>query len=310
MTRFWAAVALLLLANGHAAIAAASSTAGEVAHGRGFWMKLLVECEVPKGESAAALVDEAVSFQASRDPFWRDDIGYQVVLQCVYRQHRLSPEERRKLVDALTVNLRRGIGESGTDTVFLRSFSALDLSVIQALELQDPVLDDAGFRSLVDAALAYLVQEKDGRGFEPDVGWIHATAHTADLIKFLARDPRFTPADQAQLFETTWLKATAAETPGWDFGEDERLASALLSVTRRPDFNGAAFDEWLAHFVPFEKNYRHQEAQDLDSIEATRNVRDLLQSLFVQLSLEQPSPTAGQQAARTKALETLRLIRR
>jgi hypothetical protein len=303
-------VALLLLASAQAAAAATSPATDVPAHGRTFWLQLLQECKVPKGESAAALVNEAVSFQSSREPFWRDDIGYQVVLQCVYRQHRLTPAERRTLVEALAVNLRRGVGESNTDTVFLRSFSALDLSVIQALEVQDPVLDDAGFRNLADAALAYLVQEKDGRGFEPDVGWIHATAHTADLIKFLARDPRFTPADQARLLDAIWLKATAAETPGWDFGEDERIASALLSVTRRADFDSAAFGEWLERFLPLEKNYRNQEAPDLDAIEATQNVRDLLQNLYVQLSLEQPAPTAGQQAARTRALETLRLIRR
>jgi hypothetical protein len=301
---------LLLLATVQTAVAAAGPAAATATHNRAFWMQLLQECKVPKGESAAALVDEAVSFQSSRESFWRDDVGFQVVVRCVYREHRLTPEERRKLVDALAVNLRRGIGESGTDTVFLRSFSALDLSVIQALELQDPVLDDAGFRSLVDAAVAYLVQEKDGRGFEPDVGWIHATAHTSDLLKFLARDPRFTPADQARLLEASWAKATAAETPGWDFGEEERLAGALLSVTRRTDFAAAAFDEWLAHFGPFEKNYRSQEAPDLDAIEAAQNVRALLQSLYVQLSLEQPSPTPAQQAARTKALETLRQIRR
>jgi hypothetical protein len=303
-------VALLLLASAQAAIAATSPVTDGSAHGRTFWLQLLQECKVPKGESAAALVNEAVSFQGSREPFWRDDIGYQVVLQCVYRQRRLTPEERRALVEALAVNLRRAVGESNTDTVFLRSFSALDLSVIQALEVQDPVLDDAGFRNLVDAALAYLVQEMDGRGFEPEVGWIHATAHTADLMKFLARDPRFTPADQGRLLDASWLKATAAETPGWDFGEDERLASALLSVTRRSDFDGAAFDEWLGRFLPLEKNYRNQEAPELDAIEATQNARDLLQSLYVQLSLEQPAPTAGQQVARTKALETLRLIRR
>ncbi|HEX7374060.1 MAG TPA: DUF2785 domain-containing protein [Steroidobacteraceae bacterium] len=308
MTRI--GITLLLLAATPAAIAATSPAASETAHGRAFWMQLLQECKVPKGESAAALVDEAVSFQASRESFWRDDVGYQVVVQCVYRQRRLAPDERRKLVDALAVNLRRGVGESGTDTVFLRSFSALDLSVIQALELQDPVLDVAGFRGLVDAALAYLLQEKDGRGFEPEVGWIHATAHTADLLKYLARDPRFAPTDQARLLDAAWRKATAAETPGWDFGEDERLASALLSVTRRADFDGAAFDEWLARFLPLEKNYRNLEAPDLDAIEATRNARDLLQSLYVQLSLEQPSPTAGQQAARSRVLETLRLIRR
>lgn len=300
---------MLLLALSAAAPAAAADS-GSAAHDRAFWVGLRQECRAPKGVPVADLVNEAVSLQASRDPYWRDDIGYQVVVRCVFRERRLAPDERRRLVDALTVNLRRSIGETGTDGVFLRSFSALDLSVLQALELQDPVLDDAGFRALLDAALAYLLQEKDGRGYEPGAGWIHATAHTADLLKYLARDPRFTPADQARLLEAVWVKATAAETPGWDFGEDERLAAALLSVTRRPDFDQAALQDWLARFAPLEKSFWDQGAPDLDGVEATQNARELLKSLYVQLSLEQPAPTASQEAARGRVLETLRAIRR
>ena len=91
------------------------------------------------------------------------------------------------LVTTLATSLRAGIGEAGTDTVLLRSFSALDLSILAALELQDPALDDSGYRGLLDDALAYLAAERDLRGIDPRVGWIHATAHTADLLKFLAR---------------------------------------------------------------------------------------------------------------------------
>ena len=88
--------------------------------------------------------------------------------------------QRREIIDTLTGNLRRGIGEVGTDTVLLRSFSALDLSILAALELQDPVLDAAGYRRLLDDALAYLAAERDLRGIDSRVGWIHATAHAAD----------------------------------------------------------------------------------------------------------------------------------
>ncbi len=291
------------------AVAAGPAPAGPV-HDRVFWVQLRQDCKVPKGQSAAALVDEAVALQSSRDAFWRDRVGYEVVVRCVFRERRLSPDERRKLVDTLVANLWRGIGESGTDTVFLRSFSALDLAVVQALELQDPVLDEASYRALLDAALAYLQHEVDGRGFDAEAGWIHATAHTADLLKFLARDPRFTTADQARLLESIWVKATSTDTPGWDHGEDERLAAAILSMTRRADFDVGALEDWLARFPPLEKNFWDAGSPDLDGIEATQNARELLAGLYVQLSLEQPGLTPGQQAARDRVLETLRTIRR
>ena len=177
--------------------------------GKAFWKTLAAECAVPAGESAAGLVNEAVSLVGSPDSEWRDDVGYSVVATCVYRKKQLGPKERRALVALLSENLRRGIGETGNDGVLRRSFSALDLSILAALELQDPALDAAGYARLLDDGLAYLKDERDLRGLEPRVGWIHATAHTADLLKFLARDARFKPQDQARLLDAAWSKLTA-----------------------------------------------------------------------------------------------------
>ena len=195
---------------------------------------------MPAGETAAGLVREAVSFLGLPDSAWRDDVGYSVVASCVYEKRALQPAERRALVAELAANLRRGIGETGTDSVLLRSFSALDLSILAALEDEDPALDAAGYRQLLDAALAYLWDERDLRGFEPRVGWIHATAHTADLLKFLARDPRFGVADQGRLLDAAWAKMTAAGTPVFTHAEDERLAAAIaaLGEARRPRRRG------------------------------------------------------------------------
>ena len=37
--------------------------------------------------------------------------------------------------------------------------------------------------------MAYLLDETDRRGYVPGLGWINATAHAADLLKFLVRNP-------------------------------------------------------------------------------------------------------------------------
>jgi len=107
--------------------------------------------------------------------------------------------------------------------------SLLGNQAAAALENADPALDDAGYRRLLDDALGYLRDERDLRGIEARVGWIHATAHTADLLKFLARDPRFTVTDQVRLLDAAWAKMTAAGTPVFTHAEDERLAAANRS---------------------------------------------------------------------------------
>jgi hypothetical protein len=103
------------------------------------------------------------------------------------------------LADGLGGNGAIGIGSTGDESVLLRSFSALDLSMLAAHDLDKPFLEPAAFRELLAAALDYLAREKDVRGFVPGSGWHHSTAHTADLLKFLARSPRLTPEDQSRI---------------------------------------------------------------------------------------------------------------
>ncbi len=295
--------------------AVARAPTGET-RGKPFWTALAKDCTVPAGESAFSLVSEAVGFLSSPDTEWRDDVGYGVIAACVYEKKVLKPEERRALVARLSENLRRGIGETGTDTVLLRSFSALDLSILAALENADPALDDAGYRQLLDGALAYLRDERDLRGLEPRVGWIHATAHTADLLKFLARNQRFAPADEARLLDAVWAKMTAPGTPVFTHAEDERLAAALVSVVRRADFDPATLDPWLARFVALEKQVWSKSPPDPATLDASQNARNLLRSLHVLLLLSAPvSPgpaaaTGGEGTAQEKMLATLAGIRR
>ena len=280
--------------------------------GFAFWKALSLDCRVPEGGSAAALVDEAVGFLGSRSSEWRDEIGYGVVASCVYQKRALSGEERRALVERLTGNLLRGVGESGTDSVLLRSFSALDLSILAALEDEAPALDAAGYRRLVDAAFAYLRDERDLRALEPGVGWIHATAHTADLLKFLARDARFAPADAQRLLEAVAAKLITPGAPVFTHAEEERLAAAVASLVRRSDFDLGILDPWLGRFVAAEKQVWREAPPQQALLDAAQNGRSFLRCLYVTLSLP-AAATPGTPApppTREKVLATLATIRR
>jgi hypothetical protein len=306
----WALIAGVIAVSLVAQRAPADDLSPAERRGKAFWLALAPDCVIPAGESAASLMNEATSLLGSRDPQWRDDVGYGVVAACVYQARRLSAAERRALIESLTANLQRGVGETGTDSVLLRSFSALDLSLLAALELVDPALDDDGYRRLLDRAFAYLYDERDLRGLQPDIGWVHATAHTADLLKFLARDPRFTVADQRRLLEAAWARMTAPGISVWTHAEEERLAAALLSVVRRKDFDAATLEPWLARFVKLEQHVWTQAPPDAAQLDASQNARRLLQSFFVLLSLPQPEPTPTQVITQQQVLDTLQSIQR
>lgn len=199
---------------------------------------------VPPGGSAFVLAQELTPWLASPDPALRDELAY-TILDIWIRHGMLTDQQLLALLPPLQQNLTSGIGESGNDSVFQRSFSALTLASFAQRDLQQPFLSATQYRALLAAALNYLRDERDNRGFEPVKGWIHSAAHTADLLAALARDPRFTPADQQALFAAVErrLRSTAGI---YSYGEQDRLAVALLSAVTRSDFQFAGFQNWLA----------------------------------------------------------------
>jgi hypothetical protein len=198
---------------------------------------------VPAGASAFALAQQLTPWLASSDPTLRDDLAYTILDQWI-RHGQLTAAQLLTFLPPLQQNLTGGIGESGTDSVFQRSFSALTLASFAERDLQQPFLSPAQYRALLAGALAYLHDERDTRGFDPAKGWIHSTAHTADLLAALARNPQFTPADQPAVFSSVEQRLSSAGHI-YTFGEQDRLAVAVLSIVTRDDFQLPAFQSWL-----------------------------------------------------------------
>ena len=199
---------------------------------------------VPSGASAFALAQELTPWLASPDPTLRDDLAY-TILDIWIRHGILTDAQLLMMLPEFQHNLTSGIGEAGTDSVFRRSFSALTLASFAQRNLQRPFLSPIQYRALLAAALNYLRDERDNRGFDPVKGWVHSTAHTADLLAALAADPHFAPADQQMLFSAVEHRLRSA-TAVYTYGEQDRLGVALLSVITRDDFQLAGFQKWLA----------------------------------------------------------------
>jgi hypothetical protein len=257
---------------------------------------------VPPGASAFALAQELTPWLASPDPALRDELAY-TILDVWIRHGILTNEQLLSLLPPLQQNLTSGIGQSGTDTVFKRSFSALTLASLAQRDLQQPFLSPAQYRALLAAALAYLRDERDNRGFDPVKGWIHSTAHTADLLAALARDPRFTPADQQALFSA--VEHRLHSTTGiYGYGEQDRLAVALLSAITRDDFQLANFQNWFAT-VQQDSVVWQKSPPDPVQLALFENHTYLLEAMLARMPTQTPlSPAATQ--ARDAARAALR----
>jgi hypothetical protein len=259
---------------------------------------------VPAGESPLALIKEMNALLASPDPMLRDEVGYSVPARWIVREKRLSPDEVRQVLAMWTANLKDGIGETGTDRVLLRSFSALNLSLIAALENEAPFLEPAEFERFFESAIAYFEAERDVRGYDPRVGWMHSPAHTADLLKFLARSPKLPKPAQARLLEAIARKISAVGGV-FVWGEDERIAAVVRSLARRSDLDEAALDSWLTRFVEGHKAlWAKAPSIDPAAFSQVQNAKQVLRSLHAVLAMD-PKPTRSVESAKVKVLAAL-----
>lgn len=298
MTYTRALVFALMVVATPATLAAQQSSAA--ARDKTFWQAVAAkEFAVPAGVPLPTLLDELTQMLGHVDPELRDDLAYSTLANWIYRQRIVPVDERVRLLGAWEKNLVAGVGETNTDAVLRRSFSALALGVLVILDNEAGYLDRSQFEHLLSSSLTYLREERDVRGFDARVGWMHSVAHTADLIKFLARSRHLQPAGQAQILTAISTKWNGMTTP-LVHGEDERMARAVLSLAARPDFDEAAYAAWLKAMTP-----RRTTAPTAETLATDQNRRDLLVSLFTVLSTDRRDlPTLTR--ARTLLLETLR----
>ncbi len=234
----------------------------------------------PPGKAAFELARDLSKLLGSPDPQLRDETAYDILAHWIYQNRVLSDDDLRPLIAEWTNNLTKNIGSVGSDAVALRSFSALTLSVVVARDNAAPFLTEPEFRKILDSGLKYADQEVDLRGYDPVKGWLHATAHTADLLKFLARSRYIAPADQQSILNAVGKKLKTANVV-FSFGEDERLARAVVSLIARKDFDAPAFGAWVSQIRPTPPRTSRPETAVLY---ANQNIKNMLAKLEVLLN--------------------------
>jgi hypothetical protein len=136
---------------------------------------------------------------------------------------------------------------------------------------------------LLDAAVNYLNGEKDLRGFDAAHGWMHATAHTADLLAALARHPLFTKADQANVLKAIAERlATAQEI--FVYGEQDRLANVAAKIAEREDFDAAGFHAWLVEMNNADRAIWKDNPPKLEGLQRFENDTYLLNAFVAHVS--------------------------
>ena len=273
-------------------------------HDRTFWRDIAKNhYSVPTDQSADVLANGLSSLLASPDPELRDDLAYSIMARWIYRG-LLSQPTLISLTDTWRANLKDGLGETGTNSVLKRSFSALCLASMARRESKAPFMGAERYHQLVADGISYLRAERDLRGFDARLHWIHATAHTADLLAALADNAQITQEESAGVLAAISERLSSASDV-FTQGEQDRLAATTVAVVRRPEFEAARFERWLAALQSEDRDVWTNTTPE--SLARYQNHNYLLQALFTRLALEPDSPRMSEFKQKVLAVVKTRL---
>jgi len=191
-----------------------------------------------------------------------------------------SQDEIQSHVDELLANLEMGIGETVSDSVFLRTFSALFLAEIVYNDNKKPLLDKAQIDTILSKTLAYLKAEQDPRGYVPVKGWAHALAHTADLLQELGKSRLLEKSDLENILLGIADKLVHSTNWVYVHGEDDRLANTVIAILHREVISTDFLRNWFKSLIEPENSWQGSYADEGQS-KAFHNTRNFLRSVLL-----------------------------
>lgn len=255
----------------------------------GYWSQVQATgFEVPSDRPLDDLTAELTTMLGSTQPEVRDGTAFPALATWIGRG--VYDDLLAGLGDGMVAGLSVGLGETGTDSVFRRSFSALILAACLERDNDQHLLPGGKILEWGDRAATWFLSELDTRGYVADKGWAHAVAHGADTIGALGESPHLAGPEHALLLDI--LAERVLRQPADEplaSGEPDRIAAAVMQILRRNTLGTDTLEPWVhrigAAANPFSGPVDH------DPFAPTAAPQALLRSLFVQLSLAPRPPT-------------------
>lgn len=237
-------------------------------------------CQLPFGTDPLAFCLALLENFRSTDAHFRDRLSYSLLAHLLTKYHVLSVEQRQTLLlEALNDrHLFYQIGESGTDSVFMRGFSILVVPLILDPDREHSQLDADLVHNTISSVLSYAMEERDRRGYIDGKGWAHTIAHTADALGSCTQHPLSTEAERLEVLHSVADLATLS-TPNY-FQEDDRLAFTASRILAKGGVTTDALEDWLNRFTK-------PEGPVPDSVIRLTNQVNFLRSLYFLLAWKQ-----------------------
>ena len=210
-----------------------------------YWQQVQDEdLRVPTDRRLDDLTAELTTMLGATDPDLRDAVAYPILATWIERG--VYDDLLAGLGDGMAAGLQIGLGESGTDSVFRRSFSALVLAECINRDNQAALVAPLKLLEWGDRVTAWFVRERDTRGFVDGKGWAHTVAHGADALACLARSPHFWMHELTVLLDVIADRLLLPADAVYTAGEPDRLAAATMAILRRNLVPLGVVEPWVA----------------------------------------------------------------
>lgn len=216
------------------------------------------------------------------DPELRDNLIYMVLANWIMNDVYNNQELKQILNICLDDNhLYYKIGQTESDSVFTRTFSALILAVLLHKDNEIDFLEQLEFHTAALEVFKYFKEEKDLRGYVKQKGWAHAAAHGADILTEIAQSKK-AKRNLLQKLLKAIISKTHIENYIYFNGEDERIASAVKNVLKNPNSDDESINKWFRELTDFEKIANRNKYDTF-----IFNIKNLLKSLYFEIITDQ-----------------------
>lgn len=163
------------------------------------------------------------------DPEIRDDLAYTIFATWI-EKGRIDPKVLKDVLHILLSDLFLfyKLESSDLSLAVKRSFSVLILASIMEYDNDSSFLDSSEIELIFLKISEYILKEPIQEGYVKTVGWIHATAHTADLLLQLMISNKITARIRSEISSLV-VKIIHNTKQVFNFKEEVRLCRAVVN---------------------------------------------------------------------------------
>lgn len=201
---------------------------------------------IKKHTVSDALILTMIDNIGHKDAVLRDEVVYMGFVQIIF-ENKLSATQMKSILQELVDRnlLLYEIDEAQGDGVFTRAFTSLLLVLLLEKHYEEAYLSETEETWIINAALNYMMLEKDNRGLVDGKGWAHAFAHGADLIGTIAKSKYYTNEHAQTSLQI--MKRAFIEIDDFLYNEEGRFSKASLFIIQSKKISYEEMTGWITN---------------------------------------------------------------